>query len=511
MNISLNQSITIFLFLGSLLQSCGPNRQLDNIIPNKLLTTTTSQNPTVLAANLGTQAAIQLTKTSSAKAYKTYDAMGNEAQLTADMTLHSFTIASGEQVSFFEENGIWSAKIQHPSMMGLQTNTTLSVICEQGKDVFLMLQSLLRKPANSPNQLIHMLQLREGKFIFLGSLGLPIAMEITEQPEILSLHEAVRQDNLHLVETLLKKHNNPNKLDHYGVPPLHYAVGQGNLSMVRLLLACGADPNMTNKDGDTPLHRAAMMTRHTMVLERGLEIIKLLLAQGADPDKVNRHSATPLNWAARMNGYLELEIVQLFLARGASVNLPDQEGYSLLHYVTYYNNHPEVIKLILHAADLTKADHDGDTALHKAAANGHLDSTQLLLQAGADINIPNKEGDTALHKAAENNHLGVMHVLLQAGANINAQNNDGDTALHIITAKNDPTLFVEVQQAITLANTSCLSSLQTCMIEVCPELSNNDSKAILLANIIGYAQQIDWSLKNNQGKAIQDFLEEAKQ
>ena len=117
-------------------------------------------------------------------------------------------------------------------------------------------------------------------------------------------------------KTLLTAH------DDYGNTALHLAVStQMHSSLVRTLLQFGADPNLYNFRGQTPL------LLHTLSAETDLiTISSILLQHGAFPDKAQKNgipSATPLNTALE-RGFLN--IAQLLVRRGASLNNQDEAG-----------------------------------------------------------------------------------------------------------------------------------------------------------------------------------------
>lgn len=71
--------------------------------------------------------------------------------------------------------------------------------------------------------------------------------------------DAVRDNNLELVETLLEHGADPNQRDlsDMGIPLLSKAILEGRLTIARKLVAAGADPNAADSLGRTPLIYAA--------------------------------------------------------------------------------------------------------------------------------------------------------------------------------------------------------------------------------------------------------------
>lgn len=99
-----------------------------------------------------------------------------------------------------------------------------------------------------------------------------------------------------------------------GRSPLTIAAGNGDTKMARLLLEWGADVNRKDSNGDYPLFHAAWCGHPAMV--------KLLLEAGADPAAVG-NDGSALHIAAGMG---HLDVMDLLLAEGVSINLADRKG-----------------------------------------------------------------------------------------------------------------------------------------------------------------------------------------
>jgi hypothetical protein len=132
--------------------------------------------------------------------------------------------------------------------------------------------------------------------------------------------------------------------NHRRSQPLHYAA-DGHLvnpcwdplrqvAMIRLLLKAGADIRAQDKNGATPLHRA--------VRTRCAAATICLLDAGSDPLIRNKPGSTPFHLAVQNTGRggsgvdkakaAQREIIQAFLDRGISTKLKDQRGKSVLHW-----------------------------------------------------------------------------------------------------------------------------------------------------------------------------------
>lgn len=99
-----------------------------------------------------------------------------------------------------------------------------------------------------------------------------------------------------------------------GHSPLTMAAENGDEEMMRLLLEWRADVNRANGHGDYPLYYAAW--------SGDLESAKLLLQKGAEPAAIGSERSA-LHIAAMMG---HLKIIDLLLAAGVHLNLPDRNG-----------------------------------------------------------------------------------------------------------------------------------------------------------------------------------------
>jgi ankyrin repeat protein len=121
---------------------------------------------------------------------------------------------------------------------------------------------------------------------------------------------------------------------------LHDACGVGDLRKVREILQKDSDiANRLNQRGAplglTPLHEAA----------RGghVDILQLLLNHGASVNAVTNHGYTPFHHAARVG---HVDILQLLLNHGASVNAVDKYGETPLHHAAR-ESHVKCVKVCL--------------------------------------------------------------------------------------------------------------------------------------------------------------------
>eukprot|EP01060_Flectonema_neradi_P032972 TRINITY_DN538_c3_g1_i1.p1 TRINITY_DN538_c3_g1~~TRINITY_DN538_c3_g1_i1.p1 ORF type:complete len:414 (+),score=74.24 TRINITY_DN538_c3_g1_i1:60-1301(+) len=145
---------------------------------------------------------------------------------------------------------------------------------------------------------------------------------------------------------------NPSLLDATtpsGNSPLHYCWGmRAAPAMTQLLVDKGASVNLQNSEGLTPLHYV-----------ENCESAQYLIDHGADLSIADNKGRTPLH-SCFGDGEFWPSIALLYISLGSDIHAKDQEGYTLLHYVT----------------DLTVA--------------------ETLVEKGADVNVRSRTGLTPL-------------------------------------------------------------------------------------------------------------------
>jgi hypothetical protein len=107
------------------------------------------------------------------------------------------------------------------------------------------------------------------------------------------------------------------------------------------------------------------------------------------------------------------------------------------------NNLPRVLQLIQLGAPLDLVDKDGYSALHWASFFGHEHVAKALLDGksedrSATVELRNKSGWTPLMNACFRSHEAVARLLLSRGAKQEQQDNEGCTALHNAVAQGHP-------------------------------------------------------------------------
>ena len=138
-----------------------------------------------------------------------------------------------------------------------------------------------------------------------------------------------------------------------------------------------------------------------------LEMMKLFLARGADVNKANAIGEQALMHAAWRGN---LAAVDLLLASGAR---PDSAAmnWSALHYAAFAGHKDIVARLLARGADINARSTNGSSALMMAVYEGHESLVKDLLARGADRTVKNDRGDGALEWAFKFQRLGIARMV----------------------------------------------------------------------------------------------------
>lgn len=179
--------------------------------------------------------------------------------------------------------------------------------------------------------------------------------------------------------------------------PLGRAAFYGDVEAAERRLGEGADVNATSGSGTTPLILAlqtpilppatsgedakATEAFRTQQL-RKLRIAGMLLARGADPARVTNQDMTALHFLVLMHAEESalVELLQIFLAKGADFDAPTNNGLTPLMLAADRNRLQLVKALLAAGADPKAVAKDGHTALSIARERGHGNVAELLEQ-----------------------------------------------------------------------------------------------------------------------------------
>ena len=113
--------------------------------------------------------------------------------------------------------------------------------------------------------------------------------------------------------------------------------------------------------------------------------------------------------------------IQKLIQAKASVNAPQVDGATALHWAVYREDDPMVDMLIRAGADVAAANRAGMTPLAMASIYGNAAIIDRLLKGGADAKSLGPNGETMVMFAARNGSPAAIRVLVEAGADVNAR------------------------------------------------------------------------------------------
>lgn len=153
---------------------------------------------------------------------------------------------------------------------------------------------------------------------------------------------AVQRGDAVLAHMLVDAGANINAQDNIKDSPFLLAGARGDVTILKILLPMGPDYTKVNRYGGSALIPAA---------ERGhVEAVRLLVETGSPVDHVNRLGWTALLEAVILGdgGKTHQEILEILIAGGADVNIPDGTGVSALAHARH-RGFAEMEKVLLAA------------------------------------------------------------------------------------------------------------------------------------------------------------------
>eukprot|EP00005_Dracoamoeba_jomungandri_P003619 CAMPEP_0174250918 /NCGR_PEP_ID=MMETSP0439-20130205/923_1 /TAXON_ID=0 /ORGANISM="Stereomyxa ramosa, Strain Chinc5" /LENGTH=1178 /DNA_ID=CAMNT_0015331101 /DNA_START=286 /DNA_END=3822 /DNA_ORIENTATION=+ len=252
------------------------------------------------------------------------------------------------------------------------------------------------------------------------------------------LHCAAKGGSLGCLMYLTKMGAEVAYQDRKGHSPLHNAAFVGNLPCAQELVKLGADLNMTDSFGATPLHYAALFACDTQEpdlrfikqlsprSEPGEGMVELFLAKGARVDIRSAGGAYPLHHAALSGNAIACKAL---LDNNAAVDVVDFEGATPLHKAA--KNSGECVELLLaRGANPMRRDIDKATPLHHAAKGGCVPAIELLVDLKVPIDCKDFQQATPLHVASFHGNDKAVKRLLELGSSPESLDRKGSTPLH---------------------------------------------------------------------------------
>ena len=237
------------------------------------------------------------------------------------------------------------------------------------------------------------------------------------------LHIAARYGHLNLCKTLINKYNVDVLLhDNDGWTALHFSAGSGSYEIVKYFTNMGIEINLKTKGGMNCLYIAALYGY--------LNLCKALVNNyNVDVQLPDNDGWTALHYSARNDCY---EIVKYFINMGIEINLKTKEGMNCLHIAAHYG-HLNLCKTLInkHKFDVNLSCYEGWNALHFSVIHGSKELLKYFINIGFDINLKTIAGRNCLHIAAGYGHLDLCKTLINKyNVDVQVPDNDGWTGLH---------------------------------------------------------------------------------
>lgn len=373
------------------------------------------------------------------------------------------------ELLLMDDQNPWCRDIWIPLEMAVKCGSILSV-----KVLLCHMPRGLSKSPKSQHILLCALENHElGMINVLLDYGWPTEHSSSK---ISPLHWAIQNNELVIVELLLKKSADPN----FANPdnrqlPLMVAVDRGSETMVKLLIQYDANPLIVDDGFRSPLSRAVDENKSNLVaamlerirdtreksatfklvsmvaipphngttlfltaIERGnTDIVRMFLDAGADPNAIYRMLDSPLNTAIRMGA---LDLIEILLQKGADPTLKTQVSGGPFHVLSYCR--AEVAK-----TRNPKRKHDEmegpllstEVEIEAAAAPGtavrekvwtFLKIAKLLHHSKAEIDAFDFTGTTPLIRAILCNNMQYASLLVNLKASPNKRDRIGMTPAH---------------------------------------------------------------------------------
>ena len=240
------------------------------------------------------------------------------------------------------------------------------------------------------------------------------SMEQADNGGTTAVHQAAKNNHAEMLKVMIEKGVDVNLTEdapaEAGNTPLHTACIWGNPEVVRVLLEAGADDRLENINGEIPAHLAVMKKKFggELTSRKRAELLKELKTL----DAARNDGKTPLMLLQFLDINTNLELLPIFLDRGADVNRKDSQGNTALIYNTMNQCFKDIIKeLIRSGADVNIVNSEGNTALHYALRYGSQDTARFLIKKGADYNHANNQGVTPVQLAVEKGYDTVLELM----------------------------------------------------------------------------------------------------
>ncbi|KAL0630678.1 hypothetical protein Q9L58_010472 [Maublancomyces gigas] len=221
--------------------------------------------------------------------------------------------------------------------------------------------------------------------------------------EVFILFHAIWRRHINVTRMLLERGVLANSIAFRSIA-LSIAVLGNTIELVELLVAHGADAKLIRH----PKRRFL-----TAVRQRNVEIMKVFLDAGLLAGMTQyRGNGDPVHVVARFG---TVEMMQLLLEYGASVDALGRYGCCPLHQTVLYAGRDDMQRFLLDTgADMNVKNHHGYTPLHTAVCRGNVAAVRMLLEYGADAGMVRRHQWKPVRARAVGRRLGSRENVIEA-------------------------------------------------------------------------------------------------
>ena len=338
---------------------------------------------------------------------------------------------------------------------------------------------------------------------FFTDMGIDINLKATDGMNC--LHIAADQGHLNLCKTLIKKHNlDLEKPNDDGWTALHYSAKNDSYELVKFFTDMGIDTNLKATDEMNCLHIAADYGH--------LNLCKTFINEyNVDVQLPDNDGWTALHFSSRNGSF---EIVKYLINMGIDINHKTKHGMNCLHIATHYG-HLNLCKALINEynVDVQLPDNNGWTALHFSPRNGSYEIVKYFINMGIDIKLKVKHGINCLHIAANQGHLNLCKTLIKKhNLDLEKPDDGGWTALHY-SAKSDSyklvKIFIDMGIDINLNATDGMNCLHIAAeyghLSLCKMLINEYNVDVELPDNDGWIA-LHYSARNGSYEIVKYFI-----
>jgi ankyrin repeat protein len=139
-------------------------------------------------------------------------------------------------------------------------------------------------------------------------------------------------------------------------------------------------------------------------------------------------------------------VAHLVYSHPEAINFYAEDGFTPLGLACYFGQYEIARYLVLKGADVNLPSNNGFSVypLHSAAAGNYTQIARMLIENNAQVNVKQQAGATALHSAAQNGNIDLLILLLEHGADVNIRMEGGKLPADLAREKG----FVEIAEAL---------------------------------------------------------------